>query len=135
MVFGTSNRLTKTNIQFEVHYRSEPINHIHSYKYLGNTLDPALSLNSDFETKYKKAVQRLRLLSRLRPFLDINAASKIYGMMIMPIMTYCSQLHASLTATKSKQLSSLSKRAANIINKDAVAPNIEVEMRNETVCL
>ena len=102
MVFDTSKTLTKTNIQSQFHSR-KPINHVHSNKYLDNTLDPAHSLNSDFETKYKKAVQRSRLLSRLRPYLDINAASKIYGMMIMPIMTYCSQLHASLTATKSKQ--------------------------------
>ena len=50
-------------------------------------------------------------------------------------MTYCCQLHASMTATKSKHLSSIAKRAANIINnKDAATPNIEVTMRNRN-CL
>lgn len=135
MIFGTAKRIAKTGDQFQVHYRSEPINHVSSYKYLGNVLDPALSLNTDFDSKYKKAVQRLRLMSRLRPYLDMNAATKIYCMMIMPIITYCCQLHASLTATKSKQLSSISKRAAQIINNnDATIPDVEIAMRNRN-CL
>ena len=66
MIFGTSKRIAKTNDQFQVHYRSEPINHVSSYKYLGNVLNPALSLNSDFDSKYEKAVQRLKLMSKLR---------------------------------------------------------------------
>ena len=55
MIFGTAKRIAKIEDRFQVHYRNEPINHVCSYSYLGNILDPSLSLNNDFASKYKKS--------------------------------------------------------------------------------
>ena len=37
-------------------------------------------------------------------------------MIVTPVMTYCSQLHASLTATQINKLSSIASRATNLID-------------------
>ena len=115
MLFGTSKRLSKINQGLELFYREERINNTESYKYLGNTVDPTLTLNSDFDAKYKNASKRLKLMARVRPFLTKSAALKIYNMLVIPILTYCSQLHASNTKTQSAKLQSIYNRAYTII--------------------
>jgi hypothetical protein len=87
-------------------------------------------MNTDFDRKYRKAAQRLKLMSRLRPHLNAKAATKIYTMMIIPIIMYCCQLHSSITAINSKKLTSISDRATRIIkSQDAKLPGIEMTMK------
>ena len=133
MLFGTSQRLSKLDSSLELYYRGERVNCIDKYKYLGNVVDPALNLNSDFDQKYKKASSRLRLLTKVRPFLNVAAASKIFEAMVVPVVTYCHTLHASMTTTQKMKLKSLTSRATKII--DSNVPNdIETTMRVRT-CL
>ena len=133
MLFGTSQRLSKLDSSLELYYRGERVNCTDKYKYLGNVVDPALNLNSDFDQKYKKASSRLRLLTKVRPFLNVAAASKIFEAMIVPVVTYCHTLHASMTTTQKRKLKSLTSRATKII--DSNVPNdIETTMRVRT-CL
>ena len=93
MLFGTTQQLLKAENALKFFYRSDPVQNTEQYKYLGNIVDPSLTLNADFDHEYKKVTKRLRLLSKIRPLLNSLAAEKIYNTMITPIMTYCSQLH------------------------------------------
>ena len=59
-----------------------------SYTYLGYRLDPSLTFSDNFDTTFKKASNRLRLLSKLHEHLTSTAATRIFQMMIVPIITY-----------------------------------------------
>lgn len=115
MLLGTNQRLSKTPRGLELYYRGEKINTTDSYNYLGNIVDPTLSLNPNFDAKYKNASKRLKLMARVRPFLTKAASLKIYNMLIIPVLTYCSQLHAKRTSTQSNKLQSIYNRAFTII--------------------
>ena len=88
MVFGTGKRLSAQPHLLRVEYKGQPINTTQSYKYLGYVLDPGLTLNENFEAAYKKAGNRVRLSSRIRNYVTQSVATKIYQMMIAPIITY-----------------------------------------------
>ena len=64
LLFGYSQRIVKTNKNFEVKFNNKYINETKSYKYLGVELDHTLDLNSYFDETYKKMTSRLRLLSK-----------------------------------------------------------------------
>ncbi len=98
-------------------YRGHAITTTTSYKYLGYTLDACLSLNENFNTAYKRASKRLRLLSKLREYVTSDAAFKIYEMMILPILTYNTMIKPVFTATQLARLNSIEKRASEIVGK------------------
>ena len=93
MLYGTAKRLKNHGRKLKIMYRDEPINVVSSYKYLGNIVDNHLSLNENFSKVYKKASNRLRLLSRMKSYLTSDARLKIYEMMIIPLITYSSSIH------------------------------------------
>ena len=64
MLFGTGQRLSRINEGLELFYREQNIRSTDKYKYLGNIVDPSLTLNDNFEAKYKTALKCLKLLSR-----------------------------------------------------------------------
>jgi hypothetical protein len=51
------------------------------------TSDSTLTLNTDFDRVYNRASSRKRLLQNVRNYLNTDAATKIYTMMILPIVT------------------------------------------------
>ena len=96
MLFGTRKRLSTQSHDIKVKYKSQDINLTKSYTYLGYKLDPSLTFSDNFDTAYKKASNRLRLLSKLREHLT-SAATRIFQMMIVPIITYSGMVKLSLT--------------------------------------
>ena len=62
MVFGSSRNVR--NKSLEVYFNAKVINYTTGYKYLGVLLDQAVNLNEHFDTVFKKALGRLRLLKR-----------------------------------------------------------------------
>ena len=123
MLFGTGKRLSATERNLELRYRGHAITTTTSYKYLGYTLDACLSLNENFNTAYKRASKRLRLLSKLREYVTSDAAFKIYEMMILPILTYNTMIKPVFTATQLARLNSIEKRASEIVGKSV--PKLE----------
>ena len=115
MLFGTSQRLSKLDTTLQLYYRGEKVYNTDTYKYLGNIVDPALNLNLDFDQKYRKASARLRLMTKVRSFLNAEAAKKVYEAMVTPVMTYCHLIHSSITKSQSGKLKSLKSRATEII--------------------
>ena len=98
MLFETTKRLSKKKtIQLQIN--EEKINPTKSYCYLEeNELDLTLNLNNNFEKSYKKASGRVNLLRKMRPYLNIDVAHKIYEMVIVPIILYSTFLHAQPTS-------------------------------------
>ena len=117
LLFGTHQKLSKIPRELIVCYNHRKIHNTKSYKYLGVEINASLNLNSQFDKNYKKASSRLRLLTRLKPFLTREAARSIFSHMVMPIFMYCSLLKLKLSMTQENMLGSLERRA-NIIVPD-----------------
>ena len=116
-----------------VSYRGLQVNNVTEYKYLGNIVDPNLTFNKNFESVYKKASGRLRLLQKLRPYLTNEAAYSIFSMMIVPILTYRGPVKLTFTATHQQQFESLESRARRITGKSV--PSILNLIRAEALNL
>ena len=100
---------------FKVYQGSNAIRNTDEYKYLVMYVNSSLDLNSHFERSYKKAAGRLRLLARLRKYLDSQSARDVYCSMIMPVFTYCGVLQMKLSETKMKQLKAFHDRCLKIV--------------------
>ena len=103
LLFGTAQRIAKHSEPLKVSVSSPSPTVIATtkvYKYLGVYVGSLLNLNSDFDRCYKRATGRLRLLGKLRFYVDQAAASTIYRLMILPTFTYCRILHLKLTQTQ-----------------------------------
>lgn len=48
MLFGTAQRISKAENGLELYYRGELVQNTEQYRYLGNIVDPSLTLNVDF---------------------------------------------------------------------------------------
>ena len=75
-------------------------------------------------SSYKKASNRLRLLEKLRPYLDKNAAMNIYKMMIMPLLTYSGIMCLQHTNSQLYKFKSLENRARKIVDPECEVPKI-----------
>ena len=133
MLFGSSKRLKQSGKSLEVVYQGTAINMVTEYKYLGTIVDNYLTLSSNFTRSYKYASNRMRLLQRIRPFLTLHAADKVYAMMIVPLITYSSILRQPFTETQCKKLASLENRAKRIIGGKQVTRI--VNLVNREACL
>ena len=87
LLFGTFQRIAKTNKNFEVKFNNQYISETRSYKYLGVEVDHTLNLNSCFDKTYKKMTWRLRILNKLRSNMTVPAAASIYNMVIVPLFS------------------------------------------------
>ena len=123
MLFGTSKRISKYGRDLKIQYQNTEISFVKDYVYLGNTVDSHLLMNTNFDCAYKKASGRLRLLQNVRKYLTVDAALKIFRMIILPILTYSSTVKMTITETQKGKLTSLKKRAKSIIRSEDV-PNI-----------
>ena len=136
ILFGTAKRLAKqTQRTITVTIEGKPVHHVTSYTYLGNQLDSKLSLNDNFEKSYKKATGRLNLLTKLRSFLNVEAAFKVYEMVIVPIMMYSTFISLQLTPTQQKKLKSLDNRARRVVGGDVTIKGIENRMKTKAAIL
>ena len=119
LLFGTSQRTAKQTEPLEIKLLDQTvINNTTDYKYLGVRVDSSLNLNSNFNTCYKKASGRLRLLAKMRSYLDQATAATIYHSMILPTFTYCGIIQLNYTNTQLSRLSSLQSRALKIVFGD-----------------
>ena len=130
MLFGTSKRIGKKTI--DIGMNCTKINHTTSYCYLGNTLDPSLTLNQNFDKAYKKASGRLNLLEKMRSFLSVEAAFKIFEMVIVPVLLYSSLIHLQLTKTQAKKFESIERRAKKIIGGENRICGIERRVKKKS---
>ena len=119
MLFGTARNLSKQPKHLNITYGYNSLNITTTYKYLGVELSQTLNLSNHFDTTYKRACNRLRLLNKIRSLLTPTAAKSIYQSTIIPLITYCGTIHLNLTTTQEEKLISLHNRAINIIKDNS----------------
>ena len=116
MISGTPTRVKKA-APLNIQIKGTSINQTSSYEYLGAHLDSTLALNGNFNSKYKKLSSRLRLLSKLRPNLNVKAAKMIYTNIVIAVFTYCGTVNLNLSTTLLGKLDRIHERAIGIITK------------------
>ena len=85
ILFGTSKRLCKlNNPRLKIVNSFETINYTKSYKYLGLILNQTLNMSEHKKVTMKKARSIVNLLRRIRPLIDVDTASLIFKVMILP---------------------------------------------------
>ena len=136
LLFGTSQRIAKTNKNFKVKFNNQYINETKSYKYLSVEVDHTLKLNSYFDKTYKKMTSRLRLLNELRSNMTASAAASIYNMVILLLFSYCSLMKLTLTQTQVNRILSFEQRAKEIIGyKQRQKKHVNlVNIRKQRIC-
>ena len=126
MLFGTAKNLCQQSRTLNVTYADQFIRSVTTYKYLGVEITHSLNMTTNFDSTYKKACERLRLLRKIRPFLNVKAAKAIYQGMILPILTYCGLLNLKLGRTQEDKLLSIHHCALDIIESN---PNNELGIK------
>ena len=129
MLFGTAKRLSKKN-HIDLEIEGQQVNHTSSYYYLGNDLDQSLNLNDNFDKTYKRVNGRLNLLKKMRKCLNVEAAYKIFEMVILPLLLYSSLINLQLYSTSQKRrLCLIKKRDRQIIGGAKNVGSIEKPMK------
>ena len=134
MLFGTFKRISKNGRDLKIQYQNTKKSFVKEYVYLGNTVDSNLRINTNFDCAYKKASDRLRLPQNVRKYLTVDAALKIFRMIILPILTYGSTLKTTFTETLEDKLISLQNRAKSIIRSEDEPNIIDVIKCESCVC-
>ena len=133
MLFRTARRLSKNGGKLKIYYNGTIISCVKEYEYLGNVLDSSLNLNTNFNRAYKRASSRMRLLQNVRSYLTTHAATKIYTLMILPILTYAGPVKSAYTKTQTDQLVSLHLRAKSITGNNHL--NCITNVIQREICL
>ena len=129
ILFGTARKCNKKEIN--ILYQDQAVNTVKSYKYLGCLLDSTLSMNQHFDITYKKACGRLKLLSKMKAYLTSKAAVRIYKAMIVPLMTFNATINLNFTNTQKHRLSSIDRRAKQIIGGEENLKSIEAVIKKD----
>jgi len=133
ILFGTTPKLKKAE-NLKLTYNGVGINVTTEYKYLGSIVDSKLSLNKNFNSVYKKASARLRLLSALRFQMDDLTTSRVYDTMVTPLITFNSIINLNLNLTQQSKLTSLDNRARAITN-NAQLPSVRSKILRNACCI
>ena len=124
MTFGTSKRLSLQPDTLNVTFGYQTVQYTTSYKYLGVVIDSTLNLNTHNDMMYRKSTGRLKILNKIRPYLNSHTAKTIYQSMIIPLMTYCGTLHLKTTNTRQNKIKRFHKRAINLCFSNKTEKNV-----------
>ena len=91
-------------------------------------------MHSNFEIAYKRVSGRMRLLYGVRNYLTTDAATKIFHMMILPILTYLGPVNPTYTTTQKDRLASLNRRAKQVTRNDNLK-DVYQEIQRQTCTL
>ena len=87
MMIGSRQRL---NVNVDGHINitinDQPIKKVNEMETLGMTIDQHLTWSKHVEEKSKKISSAIGALKRIRPFITINVANKIYKTIIQPTL-------------------------------------------------
>ena len=92
-------------------------------------------MTDDFDVKYKKVSPRIKVLSKIQPFLSFTAAVRICEMMIEPLFIYSSTLHLKLSSTHISRLCNVERRAKHTIRQNYRPKSIENNMKKQACLL
>ena len=94
VTFGTRQKVKKSKLQ-EMFIGGKKIKNVSTYKYLGFTLDSALTHQAHITDVLCKVMHKKVLLTRIMPFINKSVALLIYKTMILPYVDYCDIIYHS----------------------------------------
>ena len=113
MVFTTSPRKKLPPINLML--RNERLAVVDSYKYLGLTLDSALTYEQHVKYMVKTISHKLFLLTKVRRFLTQVAAKRVYKTMMLPYFDYADIIYEACTHDKLVKLQRLQNQSLRCI--------------------
>lgn len=126
MLLGTSKKLQKNRSNLKLFYRNNAICVATKYKYLGTMIDQTLNLSYQFDKMYKQVASKLKLLNKLKLFLNDEATKRVYQSLIQPLMKYNCIVNLNFTDTQRKKLQSIDRRAMHIVSNDFKVNSIDM---------
>ena len=120
MVINSRQKLQSLNdYTTNIHVDGVPINQSNQSKSLGLIIDENLSWKAHIHEISKKVSSGIGALKRVRPFVSMHTAIKIYKGLIEPHFDYCSAVWDGLTQQLSEKLQKLQNRAIRVITKSS----------------
>ena len=120
MVISSRQKLQSLNdYTMNIHIDGVPINQSNQSKSLGLIIDENLSWKAHIHEISKKVSSGIGALKRVRPFVSMHTAIKIYKGLIEPHFDYCSAVWDGLTQQLSEKLQKLQNRAIRVITKSS----------------
>ena len=116
MVFGSKLRLAKPDINtIRLKANRQTINRVHSYCYLGITLDEQINYEQHAQGTLSRVRNKLSQLKTMKYFLTKQAALMVYKNMILPILEYGDILLSSLSSCTRKRMQIMQNKALRMI--------------------
>ena len=84
---------------------------VQQYEYLGMLLDDKLTMNEYTDAMWKKANAKVGILAKIRRFICVNTAARIYKTMIRPHLDYIDFVTDSSSVDRVKRLDTLQNKA------------------------
>ena len=116
MVISSRQKLQTLNDKtINVNVEGVKINQTDHSKALGLNIDENLSWKEHIHATSKKVASSIGALKRVRPFISMHTAIKIYKGLIEPHFDYCSVVWDGLSQQLSEKLQKLQNRAARVL--------------------
>ena len=120
MVISSRQKLQSLNdYTMNIHIDGVPINQSNQSKSLGLIIDENLSWKAHIHEISKKVSSGIGALKRVRPFVSMHTAIKIYKGLIELHFDYCSAVWDGLTQQLSDKLQKLQNRAIRVITRSS----------------
>ena len=120
MVISSRQKLQSLNdYTMNIHIDGVPINQSNQSKSLGLIIDENLSWKAHIHEISKKVSSGIGALKRVRPFVSMHTAIKIYKGLIEPHFDYCSAVWDGLTQQLSEKLQKLQNLAIRVITNSS----------------
>ena len=111
--FGLKSQ-TKKIVNHTVTIGDIRVDRVHSYKYLGITLDANLNFKKHIKLCIKSASYKTLLLSEIRKYITMDAAIRIFKTMILPLIDYGDVLYHETNGVLIQKLQTLQNRCLRI---------------------
>ena len=129
IVFGSKQVLSELEINGVFISSSICIRLVCEAKNLGFTLDSSLSLNSQIKKLKAANCNKLRNISKMKPFLSPSQLETITQSLVISSLDYCNSLYYGANSTVLKQLQLIQNRACRIIKglkrRDGIEPYLQ----------
>ena len=129
IVFGSKQVLSELEINGVFISSSICIRLVCEAKNLGFTLDSSLSLNSQIKKLKAANCNKLRNISKMKPFLSPSQLETITQSLVISSLDYCNSLNYGANSTVLKQLQLIQNRACRIIKglkrRDGIEPYLQ----------
>ena len=129
MCFMSDNK-RKNCRQFKFYMKGKIVEEVDNYKYLGTHIDNRLNGDVQFSKTLQALGLKLRTFSRIRRFLNGDAALTVYKSMILPLLDYNDHFQMLWNAEKLRRLQKLQNWGLRIVFFDKDPKLNETEMHS-----